>query len=189
MRIKLTYQDPDTQQQKETSVNTPVAIGCDTDYIPDDMDSLIIDNLSIFSCHAIIKEERGQPKVRIHHNNKEVKVTNNCFTLGTVKITLEVLQDTSGRCQKMVGFLFKKKCNRISTHNCPYCNHPNDEYQSDYDYYEDYGSYNRWGRRYYRDRVYYRYDCDNRNVEFTEADNVAFQEEYDSDFEQNFSAS
>ncbi len=52
-----------------------------------------------------------------------------------------------------------------------------------------YPGYNRWGRRYYRDRVYYRYDCDNRNVEFTEADNVAFQEEYDSDFEQNFSAS
>ena len=45
------------------------------------------------------------------------------------------------------------------------------------------------GHTYYRDRFHYHYDCDQRRVEFTEADNMAFESEGNQDFEQDYSAS
>ena len=203
MEIKLTYLDAHNQQPRTVVVNTPVAIGYDITLMPRQIEGvavfhLFILNRSLNPYHALITEWQGKLKVLDIKSNQEIPVSQNCFILGRVKITAEQLASEPQindyghhRCQKMVGFLFKRPCDRLDSTDCPYCHGGNqfDNYESDYDYYQDYGEYNTWGYQYYRDRDLYYYDADNRCVEFTEADNIAFEEECDRDFEQDFSAS
>ncbi len=218
MRIKLTYTDIATQKPQEIVVNTPVAIGWDIGELPTkiqgrDVAHVLIFDDSIAAYHALVEERKGQIIVKDMESDRPIGVSKNRFTVGEIKFTFEVLSEVlepasvvgggsfdrvdglsndSNKCQKMVGFLVKRPCDRTSPIGCPHCNDGEDDlndYDSDYVYYENYGSYNDWGHTYYRDRHYYHYDYDNRRVEFTEADNVAFETEGDRDFEQDYSAS
>lgn len=206
MKLKLTYLDTATQKSKELVVKTPVAIGCDFGVLPAEIDRqavshVLVSDASINSYHALIAERQGRIVVTDVYNNCPVGISKNRFTIGEVKFDFEIVDEVSesellsnsaNKCQKMVGFLFKRPCDRISSIDCPHCNSDGndlDDYESDYVYYENYGNYHDWGYTYYRDRHYYHYDCDNRRVEFTEADNVAFEEEGDRDFERDYSAS
>ena len=200
MAITLTYLDSQTQQPRKIVVNTPVAIGYDITQMPKTIDGIAVFHLFILDrslnpYHALITEQGGKLTILDINSGQEISVIDNNFFLGAVEITLEGLsprQDNNLRCQNMVGFLFKRPCDRLDATNCPHCHGSQepDDYESDYDdYYENYGDYDTWGRRYYRDRDFYYYDADNRCVAFTEADNVAFEEECDRDFEQDFTAS
>lgn len=112
--------------------------------------------------------------------------------------TAKALSRPSGEwvCDRTIGFLFKRKCDRTTALGCPYCNNgqsklDQDPYWLDYDLYPNFGSYRpgNWGYEYYRDRAYYCYNRESRNVDFTEADAASFEEESDTDYEMNFGAS
>ncbi len=95
------------------------------------------------------------------------------------------------RCDRKVGFLFKRPCERTTPQGCPHCRNgqvTNDPYFYDYDLYPNYGRYGRgyWGYSYYRDRDRYSYNRDSRNVDFTEADAASFEDETDTDYETGF---
>lgn len=99
-------------------------------------------------------------------------------------------------CDRKVGFLFKRNCDRTTALGCPYCldgqsKLDQDPYWLDYDLYPNFGTYRpgSWGYEYYRDRAYYCYNRESRNVDFTEADAASFEEELDTDYEMNFGAS
>ncbi|BDM82218.1 hypothetical protein AM10699_50820 [Acaryochloris marina MBIC10699] len=99
-------------------------------------------------------------------------------------------------CDRKIGFLFKRNCDRTTALGCPYCldgqsKLNQDPYWLDYDLYPGYGTYRpgSWGYEYYRDRAYYCYNRESRNVDFTEADAASFEEELDTDYEMNFGAS
>jgi pSer/pThr/pTyr-binding forkhead associated (FHA) protein len=91
-------------------------------------------------------------------------------------------------CDRMVGFLFKRRCGRTDKTGCPHCN---ESYEEDYAYYGDYGNYSsgNWGHNYYEDRDRYYYDPETGNVDFTEADSISLENESDADFERNMGAS
>jgi pSer/pThr/pTyr-binding forkhead associated (FHA) protein len=91
-------------------------------------------------------------------------------------------------CDRMVGFLFKRRCGRTDKTGCPHCN---ESYENDYAYYGEYGNYSsgNWGHNYYQDRDRYYYDPETGNVDFTEADSVSLENESDADFERNMGAS
>lgn len=99
-------------------------------------------------------------------------------------------------CDRTIGFLFKRRCDRTTALGCPYCRDgqsklDQDPYGLDYDLYPNFGTYRpgSWGYKYYRDRAYYCYNRESRNVDFTEADAASFDEELDTDYEMNFGAS
>ncbi|MGR3274005.1 FHA domain-containing protein [Acaryochloris marina NIES-2412] len=99
-------------------------------------------------------------------------------------------------CDRTIGFLFKRPCDRTTALGCPYCNNgqsklDQDPYWLDYDLYPNFGTYRpgSWGYEYYRDRAYYCYNRESRNIDFTEADAASFEEESDTDYEMNFGAS
>ena len=214
MEIKLIYPDSQTQQLREIIADTPIAIGCNISCMPKQVDSQAVFQIVIFQptikpYHALITANNGRLKVR-DDRDRAIKIEVDSLTLGTVSLSLlgdfsptwetasneenlgESNFNESNRCQKMVGFLFKRICDRTTSVDCPHCKQVEqdfDVYAIDYGYYENYGSYDTWGHTYYRDRHHYHYDYYNRRVEFTEADNVAFETEGDRDFEQNFSAS
>lgn len=211
MKLKLTYLDVETQKLAEIVVNTPVAIGCDIGELPAKIDGqdvahVLVFDASITAYHALVRDKQGQIIISDVESDRPIGVSKDRFKVGQVKFTFEVLEpelviggDTfnragndSNKCQKMVGFLFKRPCDRTISIGCPHCNDAGedlDDYESDYVYYENYGNYDSWGHTYYRDRHYYHYDYNNRRVEFTEADNVAFESEGEGDFEQDYSAS
>lgn len=112
--------------------------------------------------------------------------------------TAQALSRSSGEwvCDRTIGFLFKRPCDRTTALGCPYCRDgqsklDQDPYWLDYDLYPNFGTYRpgSWGYEYYRDRAYYFYNRQSRNVDFTEADAASFEEESDTDYEMNFGAS
>ena len=209
MKLKLTYLNPANQESQEVVVNTPVAIGWDVEELPielagQEVSRVLVSDDSISPYHALVEDRQGQIIVKDVEHNCPIGISKNRFTVGKIKFTFVELspeiaaedaapsaENSSDKCQKMVGFLFKRPCDRTSSLGCPHCNTLDnvEDYASDYVYYENYGRYDTWGHTYYRDRHYYHYDYDRRRVEFTEADNVAFESESDRDFERDYSAS
>ena len=101
-----------------------------------------------------------------------------------------------GLCNRKVGFLFKRRCERTTTSGCPDCRNgqidpDQDPYADDYAYYPNYGyyGYGAWGNSYYRDRDYYSYNASTRNVDFNESDAASFEREGDQDYEMDLDAS
>jgi hypothetical protein len=72
---------------------------------------------------------------------------------------------------------------------CDNCEIQTNPYEEEYTYYPSYGVYDGWGNSYYHNRHSYYYNYDTNNVEFTEADAVAFAQETDRDFEMDMGAS
>ena len=101
--------------------------------------------------------------------------------------------NAQGECDRMVGFLFKRRCGRTSQVGCPYCHGGQvneDPYFYERSYYSGYGSYQHgyWGSSYYANRDTYYYNSD-RNVDFTDADSASFERELDTDYERDMGAS
>lgn len=101
-----------------------------------------------------------------------------------------------GRCDRKVGFLFKRRCGRTTTEGCQYCQNGRqpagyDPYTDDYGLFPGYGHYGRhhWGYHYYSNRDRYYYDPASRRVDFTEADGKSFEEEEDQGYEMDLEAS
>ena len=100
--------------------------------------------------------------------------------------SLDPVPSVGGGCDRRIGFLFPRRCGRLSPTGCPHCQggrrseEPYFTYNRERNFYPDYGDYTTvsWGNRGYADA----------EVDFTEAD-AASLELLGDDFEQDMGAS
>lgn len=205
MQIQLSWIDPNTGDRREPILETPVAIGRQFSAMPQQnngqrVSRITIEDDLIADYHALI-DWQNQELIIINQNTPNgiqvngVQLNNGSLDngdrlqIGSCEITVNFTATTSNQeCDRMVGFLFKRRCGRTDRTDCPHC-HP--AYQQDYAYYSGYGDYHSgsWGSSYYHNRDCYYYNPETDNVDFTEADAMSLENEYDGDFEQNMGAS
>ncbi|MCC5640513.1 FHA domain-containing protein [Nostoc sp. CHAB 5844] len=201
MQIQLTWIDPNTGDRREPLLETPVAIGRQFSTMPQQIDDqrvsrIVIEDDLIADYHALIDWQNQELTIIDQNTNNGIKIngvqsTNGILQngdriqIGTCEIFVS-FESTVWECDRMVGFLFKRRCGRTDTTNCLDCNA---SYDHDYAYYPEYGSYRYWGSSYYHDRDRYDYDPETGNVDFTEADSISLETERDTNFETNMGAS
>ncbi|WP_414574911.1 FHA domain-containing protein [Anabaena sp. CCY 9402-a] len=204
MQIKLTWVDPNTGDRREPLLQIPVAIGKEFAAMPQEVDEQRVSRATIqddlvAGYHALINWQ-NQELVIIDQNTSNgmqingLPLTTGSLTdgdriqIGNCEIMINFIATTGAECDRMIGFLFKRRCGRTDTIDCAYCNQ---SYEEDYAYYSNYGNYrsSSWGNDYYSNRDRYSYDPETGNVDFTEADAMSLESERDSDFESNMGAS
>ncbi|QLE56995.1 FHA domain-containing protein [Nostoc sp. TCL26-01] len=205
MQIQLSWIDPNTGNRREPILETPVAIGRQFSAMPPQnngqrVSRIAIEDDLIADYHALI-DWQNQELIIISQNTPNgiqvngVQLNNGSLDngdrlqIGSCEIVVNFTPTvSSGECDRMVGFLFKRRCGRTDRIDCPHCN---PTYQEDYAYYSGYGDYHSgcWGSDYYYNRDRYYYNPETGNVDFTEADAMSLENEYDGDFEQNMGAS
>ncbi|HLO87087.1 MAG TPA: FHA domain-containing protein [Nostocaceae cyanobacterium] len=189
MQINLSWIDPQTGIRRNQLLLTPIGIGRNSDQIPSRINNntvskLIIPDVSIADYHALIYTPNRDIFIVAQNSSNGIRVNGielnearlqegDRIQIGSCEITISLTASSGWVCNRMVGFLFKRRCDRTTPENCPDCNQ---SYEDDYSYYPGYGRY-----RYYES---YR-----RNPDFTEADAASFDTESDTDFESNFDAS
>ncbi|MBD2448391.1 FHA domain-containing protein [Nostoc sp. FACHB-152] len=201
MQIQLTWTDPNTSTRTELRLETPVAIGRQTATMPQQIGEkgvsrvAIADDL-IADYHALIDEQNQELIIIDQNTNNGIKINGvqssngilkngDRIQIGTAEIVVNITT-TAWECDRMVGFLFKRRCGRTDRTNCPFCN---ESYTEDYAYYPNYGSYrDSWGSSYYRETTY-SYESETGNVDFTDADGNSLEDERNTDFETNMGAS
>lgn len=214
MQIQLSWTDAETGSPRSPVLSTPIALGREFVLMPSVMEGqrvsrMVLSDDRVEPYHALIVERAGELLIT-SHGNAEVSVNGVVLPSSTlidgdhiqlgpfqIQVRCSVEQPSpsaSGRCNRMVGFLFKRRCDRTSSVGCPYCNQEheeNDSYFYEHRWYSNYGSYHsgQWGYSYYHDRDCYSYNPDTRNVDFTEADSAAFTQEGEIDYEQDVGAS
>ncbi|MEA5582955.1 FHA domain-containing protein [Nodularia harveyana UHCC-0300] len=191
MQIQLSWIDPNTEERREPLLTTPVAIGKTFEAMPEEINGervsrvVIADDL-VVDYHILIAWENPRLIVIAQDTNRGVKINGLQRNNGSLKNgdrlvigTCEILVNLVGTdvCDRMVGFLFKRRCDRTDATDCPYCH---ESYEEDYAFYPDYGNYQfeEWGINQY-----------SANVNFTEADSVSLERERDGYFEYNMGAS
>ncbi|MGI2907174.1 FHA domain-containing protein [Tolypothrix sp. VBCCA 56010] len=203
MQIQLYWIDPNTGESRQPLLQTPVAIGREFSQMPQQSNAervsrVVIQDDLIADYHALI-DWQNQELIIIDQNTSSgikingVQLTNGSLRngdrlqIGSSEIVVN-FTNTTWECDRMVGFLFKRRCGRTDKTGCPHCN---ESYEEDYAYYGEYGNYRsgNWGHNYYEDRDRYSYNPETGNVDFTEADSVSLDQERDVDFERNMGAS
>jgi hypothetical protein len=204
VQIQLSWIDSNTGERRQPLLETPVAIGREFSQMPQQSNAervsrVVIQNDLIADYHALI-DWQNQELIIIDQNTSSgikingVQLTNGSLRdgdrleIGLCEIVVNFTVSSTTECDRMVGFLFKRRCGRTEKTGCPHCN---ESYQDDYAYYGEYGNYRsgNWGHNYYEDRDRYCYDPETGNVDFTEADSVSLENESDADFERNMGAS
>ncbi len=212
MQIQLIWTNAATGDRLQPLLETPVALGSDFDQMPTELDGrrvarIVLADNQISPYHALIQERNGELLVVDQNSNigteingmrlpSSTLIDGDRLRLGAceiqVRITTSVGSSGDGGCDRMVGFLFKRRCGRTNTTDCSYCRGgrvTQDPSWDEYSYYGGYGRYDDWGSYYYSRRDYYYYNRETGNVDFTEADSEAFENEMDTDFEQDLGAS
>jgi hypothetical protein len=199
LHIQLTFTDPNTGDRREPELEIPVAIGKEFDTMPsinngNRVSRVVILDGQIAGYHALISWQNQELMIVDQNTTTGIylngaKVSNSKLQNGDrIQIGLcEILvnftsqSNTNWECDRMVGFLFKRRCGRTDTVGCPDCN---TYYDDEYAYYEGFGNYRRgnWGSNYYETEGGY-------SVDFTEADSRSLEMERDGDFERNMGAS
>jgi hypothetical protein len=197
--IQLTFTDPSTGDRRELRLEIPVAIGKEFDTMPSEnngnqVSRVVIKDGEIADYHVLIYLQNQE--LMIVDQNTTTGIYINGIQLSNSKLEngdriqiglCEILVNfasqpgVNGECDRMVGFLFKRRCGRTDIIGCPDCDV---SYDYDYAYYQGFGNYRRgyWGSDYYETR-------DGYSVDFTEADSASLEMERDGDFEQNMGAS
>lgn len=204
MQIKLSWTDPNTGDRREPLLQLPVAIGKNFATMPQEIDAQKVSRITIqddliADYHALIIWQNEELIIIDQNTSDGIKINGLQLTTGSLndgdriqigicEITINFSLTTGWECDRMVGFLFKRRCGRTDTLNCPYCHQ---SYEQDYANYSGYGDYrsSSWSSNYYYNRDRYSYDPDTGNVDFTEADAIGLEIEQDSDFESNMGAS
>ncbi|MBD2387321.1 FHA domain-containing protein [Cylindrospermum sp. FACHB-282] len=193
MQIQLSWIDPNTEERLEPLLETPVAIGRQFAKMPQQSNGkkvsrLVIEDDLVADYHALI-DWQDQELIIVDQNTiSGIKINGVKLTKASLKngdrisvgsCDIVISFTASRECDRMIGFLFKRRCGRTDTTDCPHCNQ---SYETDYAYYSDYGDYRSgyWGSDYYNQR---------RNIDFTEADGASLEDESDTDFERNMGAS
>lgn len=212
MQIQLSWTDPNTGDTREPTLETPVAIGRKFTAMPSEhngqrVSRITIEDDLIADYHALIDWQNQELIIIDQNTSNGIQINGEQLTnsslqnadrirIGSCEIILNFTPTTTAwECDRMIGFLFKRRCGRTDTTGCPHC-HPT--YEQDYAYYSDYGDYSLgWSRRYYYNRDGLRpaigerhyYDSETGNVDFTEADGMSLETEDDHDYETNMGAS
>ncbi|MBD2362056.1 FHA domain-containing protein [Anabaena minutissima FACHB-250] len=204
MQIKLTWVDPNTGDRREPLLQIPVAIGKEFAAMPQEIDEQRVSRATIqddlvAGYHALINWQNQELVIIDQNTSNGMQINGLPLTTGSLsdgdriqigncEIMINFIATTGAVCDRMIGFLFKRRCGRTDTIDCAYCNQ---SYEEDYAYYSDYGNYrsSSWGSDYYSNRDRYSYDPETGNVDFTEADAISLESERDSDFESNMGAS
>lgn len=212
MQIQLSWTEPSTSNHREPVLETPVALGSEFTQMPREIDGrqvsrMVLADNQVSPYHALIQERNGELLILDQSSSSGIEINSvrlpsstlldgDRIRIGSIEIQvrLNLSIRTSGNqgCDRMIGFLFKRRCGRTDSTGCSYCQGGQvneDPYWNEYSYYSSYGRYDAWGRDYYYRRHYYYYDRETGEVNFTEADSEAFEQEMDSDFEQDFGAS
>jgi hypothetical protein len=210
LQIQLTWIDPNTDERRQALLEIPVAIGSELTKMPQQNDGkrvsrIVIQDDLIADYHALIDWQNqhlviiGQnPSIGIKINGRHVSNGNledgDLIQVGSVEILVNFTAPTLQECERMVGFLFKRRCGRTDRTNCTYCcdgNNNDDPYYYDYAYYGQYNSYSS-GNGGSDESELHECSCENNseaeNIDFTEADSV-FLEEADCGFELDMGAS
>lgn len=211
MEIQLIWEDPITHQPEQPILQTPVALGGVFNAMPSvwegqGVSRIVVNDNQIAGYHALILERDGE-LILVDQNTHLGTLVNGValpssslihgdeIQLGSCRIKLRLgdrIVRSGNGCDRIVGFLFKRRCGRIDRTNCPYCQGGQvvqDPYMYDYNYYPDYGRYESWERSYSYQQDVSDSGTYQNEVDFTEGDAVAFETEMDQDFEQDFGAS
>lgn len=202
MQIQLSWIDPNTEERREPLFTTPVAIGKKFEEMPAEINGKLVSRVVIADdlvagYHVLITGENQRLMVISQDPNMVMQINGLQKSNGSLKdgdrlqvgsCEIVVNLASSNVCDRMVGFLFKRRCDRTDQTDCPHCDQ---SYEEDYAFYADYGSYRSggWGNNYYDQRDYYFYDPYTGNVNFTEADAVSLEREGDGNFEYDMGAS
>ncbi|MEB3147496.1 MAG: FHA domain-containing protein [Sphaerospermopsis sp.] len=201
MQIQLTWIDPNTGDRRTPLLETPVAIGRQFSTMPPQIDEkrvsrIVIEDDLIADYHTLIDWQNQELTIIDQNTSNGIKINDVQLTHGILKNgdriqigSCEIIinyESVTWECDRMIGFLFKRRCGRTDKTNCPDCNQ---SYENDYAYYPEYGSYRSWGSSYYYNRDNYSYNPETGNVDFTEADAISLEDERDTDFERNMGAS
>jgi hypothetical protein len=204
LQIKLTWVDPNTGDRREPLLQIPVAIGKEFSAMPQQIDEQRVSRVTIqddlvAGYHALINWQNQELIIIDQNTSNGMQINGLPLTTGSLsdgdriqigncEIIINYTATTGAECDRMIGFLFKRRCGRTDTIDCAYCNQ---SYEEDYAYYSNYGNYrsSSWGSDYYSNRDRYSYDPETGNVDFTEADAISLETERDSDFESNMGAS
>ncbi|MDM9384398.1 FHA domain-containing protein [Chlorogloeopsis sp. ULAP01] len=208
--LELSWIDPNTEERRQPSLETPVAIGKEFTQMPQESNGkrisrIVIKDDLIADYHALINWQDDELIITDQNTKNGIKINGIQLTyaklqngdriqIGTCEIVVNFVKPAVVECDRMIGFLFKRRCGRTDRTDCLYCtqeyenNHP---YYYDYTYYDGYGVYRSgyWGSDYYSELDRYCYSPETGNVDFTEADCVSLEEERDGDFEINMGAS
>ncbi|MBD2353851.1 FHA domain-containing protein [Tolypothrix sp. FACHB-123] len=202
MQVQLSWLDPNSEEQREPLLETPVAIGRSFSEMPQQINEqrvsrIAIEDDLIADYHALIDWQNQELVITDQNTSNGIKINGvqviggilkngDRISIGACEIVV-IFTTQVWECDRMVGFLFKRRCGRTDRTGCPDCNQT---YEDDYAYYSEYGNYRSgWGRDYYEDRDRYSYDPETGNVDFTEADAVSLETEQDADFESDMGAS
>ncbi|BAY31249.1 Forkhead-associated protein [Nostoc carneum NIES-2107] len=202
MQIQLSWIDPNSEERREPLLETPVAIGRAFAEMPQQIDEQRVSRITIqddliADYHALIDWQNQGLTITDQNTSNGIKINGVQVTSGILtsgdRITIGACEivvtftATAWECDRMVGFLFKRRCGRTDRTGCPYCEQ---SYEEDYAYYSEYGNYRSgWGRDYYDDRDRYSYDPETGDVDFTEADAVSVEAQSDAEFETDMGAS
>ncbi|GAB4232208.1 MAG: hypothetical protein Kow00121_60340 [Elainellaceae cyanobacterium] len=219
MQIQLIWTDLETGSPRQPVLETPIALGREFTLMPGVIDGqrvsrIVLQDDRVDPFHALIIERDGELLITDQGSQTGVKINGvalpsstlvdgDRLQLGPFQIQVDFsikpnvansVGQRSGQCNRMVGFLFKRRCERTSTAGCPDCEtgQVNETpYFYEQRWYSGYGTYSHghWGHNYYRDRDCYAYNPTTRSVDFTEADSAAFMQEGENDYEQNVGAS
>ncbi len=206
MQIQLNWKEINSQESQKPLLEIPVAIGRDVDKMPRELNGKTVSQIilidgEVAEYHALLDENNGELIVVDQNTSNGIKV--NGVNLPSISLEdgdilqignyqIQVCLNIKIGCDRLIGFLFKRRCGRTNPIGCSYCQNgqgKQDPYYYDRAYYPEYGYYNTWGRDYYYHRDYYYYDRETGNVDFTEADAEALANEFDTDYEQDMGES
>ncbi|OLP16081.1 hypothetical protein BST81_22910 [Leptolyngbya sp. 'hensonii'] len=212
MLIQLCWTNLETGEERRSVLQTPIALGSDPDRMPADIAGTPVSKLTlagsqVLGFHALIESQHDQLTISAQTPAAELSINSapaiegtleleDYLQIGAYQIQLQPAPQgaqAGWECDRMVGFLIRKRCGRTTTVDCPNCSrgYQNDDpYYYDHVYYPHYGYYHGyWGGEYYDNRARYDYDPTTGNVDFTEADAAMLGNEADMDFEQDMGAS
>lgn len=207
MQVQLSWQDPINNHQHQETLETPIAIGRLSGAIPLTIGGvrispLLLSHPQVAGYHVLIDERNGEVTVTNQRLQLPITVnglqtTSTTLSSGdrieippyeiTANLQVQEVQIGEGdRCQRLVGFLIPRRCQRIDRSQCPHCNGgeiDNEPYflVQERTLYPDFGDYRSgWGSEYYEGEVL--------ALEFTDADAVSLETEQ-TDFETDLGAS
>ncbi len=216
MQIQLSWIDPATGKRSQPLLKTPIALGRKFTLMPQILEGervsrVVLANDQVSDYHALIEFQDGEVLVFDQNSVTGTRINGSQLPsselrngdrlqIGPYDIRVSFTAATSstvdsGKCNRMVGFLFRRRCDRTSRIGCPYCGSSEVDnapyFYQEYSYYPGYGNYDSgsWGYEYYYERDRYSYNPETGNVDFTEADNPSLEMEADEDFELDMGAS
>lgn len=205
MQVQCIYFDPNLNHQRELIFETPIAIGSDPSRMPERLDQQqvsqwVLNFPEVADYHLLINavnqtlqgiaqnapngiiingvQQLAKTCILVEGDRLQVgEIEIQVFTSVVPNRQLQASTPTPQVCNRLIGFLFPRRCTRVSPVGCPHC----DEGRLSDNSYESYS-----------ERTWYQETSsdvrDTGTIDFTEADAAAL-ETTDIDFEEDLGAS